>query len=125
MLKLIIVGSGGFFGSVSRYLLSGAVYRIVGKTLFPYGTLAVNIIGCFFIGLLSGISETHNLFTPEIRLFIFIGFFGGFTTFSTFGYEVFSFANNGQIFSSFANIALHLILGLGLVWLGYALSTVF
>lgn len=125
MLKLMIIGSGGFIGSVLRYMLSGAVYGMVGKTLFPYGTLAVNILGCFLIGFLSGISEIHHLFSPEVRLFLFIGFFGGFTTFSTFGYEVFSFANNGQMLSSLTNISLHLILGIGLVWLGYSLSGAF
>ena len=125
MFKLLIIGTGGFLGSILRYLVSGAVYKIIGKSLFPYGTLAVNLLGCFFIGFLSGVSETRQLFNPEIRLFIFIGFFGGFTTFSTFGYEVFSFAHNGETLSSLVNILLHLIFGLGAVWLGYYLSKLF
>jgi CrcB protein len=125
MIKLLIIGIGGFLGSVSRYLVSGFVYRIVGKPLFPYGTLAVNIIGCLFIGFFAGISENRQLFNPETRLFVFIGFFGGFTTFSSFGYEVFTFANNGQFLSSLTNILLHLIFGLGGVWFGYSLSKLF
>jgi CrcB protein len=124
MLKLLIIGAGGFIGSVSRYLISGTVYRIMGKPYFPYGTLAVNLLGCFLIGLLSGVSETRQLFNPEMRLFLFIGLLGGFTTFSTFGYEVFSFARDGQMLSSLVNILLHVFLGLGMVWVGYSLSII-
>jgi len=124
MLKLLIIGTGGFIGSVSRYLISGTVYRIMGKPCFPYGTLAVNILGCFLIGFLRGISETRQLFNPEMRLFLFIGLLGGFTTFSTFGYEVFSFAHQGQLVSSLINIILHVVIGLGMVWVGYSLSVI-
>jgi CrcB protein len=97
----------------------------MGKPWFPYGTLAVNIIGCFLIGLLSGISESHQIFSPEMRLLIFVGFLGGFTTFSTFGYEVYTFVHDGQVLSSISNIILHLILGLGSVWIGYIFSRLF
>jgi CrcB protein len=73
-------------------------------------------------GFLIGLSENRQLFTPETRMLIFVGFLGGFTTFSTFGYEVFSFARDGQIISLLVNILLHLVLGIGAVWLGYSLS---
>ena len=122
MIKILYAGIGGFFGSISRYLLSGLVYKFMGKPWFPFGTLAVNIIGCFLIGFLNGISESRQILNPEIRVLVLIGFLGGFTTFSTFGYEVFSFAQDGQFLSSLANIALHLILGLGFVWIGYSIS---
>lgn len=122
MTKLILVGTGGFLGSVSRYLLSGLAHRLAGRADFPYGTLAVNVIGCLMIGLLSGLAENRQLFTPELRLLIFIGFLGGFTTFSTFGYEVVSFARDGQLIASLGNLMLHLVLGLGAVWTGLALS---
>ena len=125
MFKLILIGAGGFFGSISRYVVSGAVHRIFGKPWFPYGTLAVNVLGCFLIGFLSGIGDNRQLFTPETRLFLFIGFLGGFTTFSTFGYEIFTFARDGQFLGSFLNLALHLVFGLGAVWLGYAFSKMF
>ncbi len=92
------------------------------KPYFPYGTLAVNIIGCFLIGFLSGLSENKQLFNPETRTLIFIGFLGGFTTFSTFGYEVFNFARDGQILSSISNLVLHFVLGIGGVWFGYSMS---
>ena len=122
MLKLLLVGLGGFVGSILRYVTSGFVLKMFDKPYFPYGTLAVNIIGCFLFGFLIGISESRQLFTPETRALIFVGFLGGFTTFSTFGYEIFSFARDGQIISLLVNIILHLILGVGGVWLGYSLS---
>lgn len=122
MIKLLLVGAGGFFGSVSRYVLSGLIYRILGNPYFPYGTLAVNVLGCLLIGFFGGLAEGRQLFNPEMRLLIFIGFLGGFTTFSTFGYEVFTFARDGQIISSLTNILLHIILGVGATWLGYVIS---
>ena len=122
MIKLVLVGTGGFLGSVSRYLMSGLAHRIAGQVNFPVGTLTVNVIGCLAIGLLSGLAESRQLFNPELRLLIFIGFLGGFTTFSTFGYEIVSFARDGQLMASLANLMLHLVLGLGAVWTGLALS---
>jgi len=122
MFKVLLVGIGGFVGSILRYLTSGFVLKMVGKPYFPYGTLAVNILGCLLFGYLIGLSENRQLFTPETRVLVFVGFLGGFTTFSTFGYEVFSFARDGQIISLLVNILLHLVLGFGAVWLGYTLS---
>jgi CrcB protein len=125
MIKLIYIGVGGFMGSISRYLVSGAFYKITKSASFPFGTLAVNVLGCLFIGFLSGLAEDRHLFNPEIRLFLFIGFLGGFTTFSTFGLEVLSFLRDGQFMSSFLNLILHLILGFGAVWMGFSLSKLF
>jgi len=122
MIKLVLVGTGGFLGSVSRYLMSGLAHRIAGQANFPVGTLTVNVLGCLAIGLLSGLAESRQLFSPELRLLIFIGFLGGFTTFSTFGYEIVSFARDGQLMASLVNLMLHLVLGLGAVWTGLALS---
>ena len=122
MIKLLWVGAGGFIGAISRYVVSGMFYRFFGKAMFPYGTLAVNVIGCLLIGFLSGLTEDRQLFNPELRLLVFIGVLGGFTTFSTFGYEIFTFARDGQILSSFTNLFLHIILGLGAVWLGFSIS---
>jgi CrcB protein len=124
MVKLLMVGLGGFIGSVSRYLVSGFFYKIFGETWFPYGTLAVNVIGCLLIGFLTGVSENRQIFNPEMRLLIFIGLLGGFTTFSTFGYEVFSFTRDSQLLSAGVNLVLHLVMGLGAVWIGYSLSKI-
>lgn len=124
MLKLVIIGIGGFTGAIMRYAVGSFVHRLLDKPFFPYGTLTVNILGCLLIGLLSGLVETRQLFSPEIRLFVFIGFLGSFTTFSTFGYEVFNFARDGELTLSFANILLHLFLGFAAVGAGYALSKI-
>lgn len=122
MASIILVGMGGFLGSVFRYLLSGWVHRIAGDGWFPYGTLAVNVLGCLAIGLLNGIAEERQVFSPETRLFLFIGLLGGFTTFSTFGYETFALARDAQMLAALTNIALQLALGLSAVWLGNALA---
>lgn len=122
MQKIIFVGFGGFIGSVFRYLLSGFIQRISNQINFPIGTLSVNLIGCFVIGFLAGLSESRQLFSENYRAFIFIGILGGFTTFSTFGYEVFSFMRDGQFLSSFTNIFLHLFFSILLVWFGFSLA---
>lgn len=122
MVKLLWVGAGGFLGAISRYIVSGLIYRVFGKGWFPLGTLAVNVIGCLLIGFLSGIAEDRQIFSPELRLLVFIGILGGFTTFSTFGYEIFSFTRDGQIVSSMVNLFLHIGLGLGAVWFGFSIS---
>ena len=122
MIKLLFVGIGGFFGAISRYLASGYVHTLLDKPNFPYGTLAVNVLGCFLIGFLNGIFESRQIFNPELRLFVFIGFLGGFTTFSTFGYELFSFLRDSQFLSTLLNLFFSIFLGLLAVWFGHILS---
>lgn len=122
MTKILLAGAGGFAGSICRYLIADLSNKLFTNPYFPYGTLAANIIGCLFIGFLGGLSETRQIFTPEIRALVFIGFLGGFTTFSTFGYEIFNFARDGQLVQTLANLFVHLMLGLGAVWLGFSLS---
>ncbi len=121
MIRLLLVGSGGFIGSILRYLLSGLVQQSSKSVGFPYGTLAVNIVGCFVIGFLSQLAETRGLFTTESRAFVFIGILGGFTTFSAFGNETFNLWRDGENLLVLANIAGHLVAGLGAVWLGRVL----
>jgi fluoride exporter len=122
MLRVLLVGSGGFIGSILRYLLSGFVQQSSKSVGFPYGTLAVNIIGCFIIGFLSQLAETRGLFTTESRAFIFIGVLGGFTTFSAFGNETFNLWRDGEALLALTNIAGHLVLALGAVWVGRLLT---
>ncbi|MBI4687047.1 MAG: fluoride efflux transporter CrcB [Nitrospirae bacterium] len=124
MLKVLIVGAGGFIGSACRYMLSGWVHKILDSASFPYGTLAVNIGGCFFIGFLGGLSDTRQVFAPETRLFLFIGVLGGFTTFSSFGYETFALARDGEIFAALSNIFLQMVLCLSAVYLGNITSKI-
>jgi CrcB protein len=83
--KIFLAGIGGFVGSILRYSVSGFVQDVSRSIHFPYGTLAVNLIGCFAIGFLSQLAETRGLFTAETRTLVFVGVLGGFTTFSAFG----------------------------------------
>jgi CrcB protein len=118
MVKLLLIGTGGFAGAILRYAAAGAVMNMLDRPVFPYGTLAVNVLGCLLIGLLAGVAESRQFLSPEVRMLVFIGFLGGFTTFSTFGYEVFQFTRDGQVFSACLNVGLHLVLGLGGVFAG-------
>jgi len=124
MFRVLMVGLGGFAGSICRYIATGFVQRLFSDPFFPYGTLVVNVAGCLFIGFLGGLSETRQIFSPEIRAFILIGFLGGFTTFSTFGYEIFTIARDGQFAAALTNLVLHLILGFTAVWTGFSISRV-
>ena len=118
MLKILIVGLGGFLGSVLRYLLANWVHRILDNPWYPYGTMAVNIIGCLVIGLLAGLAENKGYFGSQTRLFLLVGFLGGFTTFSAFCNETFTMLGNGQTLASISNIAASVTLGLIAVFAG-------
>jgi CrcB protein len=120
MKELIIVGFGGFVGAISRYFVSGW-FQNISNSQFPFGTLAVNGIGSLIIGFLAGIFQ-HAIISPEMRLFITIGFLGAFTTFSTFSYETVMLLKSGVPWEAFLNIIVSLTLGLLLVYLGYALG---
>lgn len=122
MLAIMLVGVGGFLGSVLRYLVGGWVHRVLDNPWFPYGTLFVNLIGCLIIGFLGGLTETRQVFAPETRLFLFLGVLGGFTTFSSFAYETSAFLNDGQILLASFNVGSQVVLGLVAVWLGSCLS---
>ncbi len=122
MIKLITIGLGGFIGSVLRYLMSGAVQSLSRSISFPWGTFAVNLIGCFSIGFLSHLSETRGLFAESSRAFVFIGLLGGFTTFSAFSNETFNLLRDGETGLALLNIGGQVILCLGLVWLGRAVA---
>jgi CrcB protein len=122
MKAIFLVGTGGFIGSVLRYLISGLVFRVLDKPWFPAGTFAVNVLGCLVIGLLGGIAEQRRIFAPEFRLFVFIGILGGFTTFSAFADETASLVHNGHSAAALLNIALQVIVGLFAVWLGGLLA---
>jgi CrcB protein len=120
----LLVGAGGFVGAALRFGVSGGVQRLAGFSSFPYGTLAVNVLGCLAIGLLSGLAESRQVLTPEARLLILIGLLGSFTTFSTFGYETLTLLRDGVLLRAAANVALQIGLGLGAAWAGLALSRV-
>ena len=121
MKQLLIVGLGGFIGSISRYKLSGAILHHSADWRFPLSTFAVNIIGCFVIGLLAALVEHRDLFSPDTRLFLFTGVLGGFTTFSAFGYEGLFLLRRGDFGIAAAYATLSVFGGLFAVWLGFKL----
>lgn len=122
LIKILIVGSGGFIGSILRYLVSGWAYKISDLASFPIGTLVVNILGCLIIGFLGEFSASRTIFSSEVRIFLFIGILGGFTTFSTFGYESVSLLRQGAYFYSILNILLHFTICLLAVWCGIIIA---
>lgn len=107
---IMLIGLGSFIGGISRYLLSQLIQNKA-LTSFPYGTLTVNVIGCFLIGLIFGISERSGL-TLEWRLILTTGMLGGFTTFSAFSYESISLMREGQAGSALLYIGCSVVLGL-------------
>ena len=117
-MNILLVGLGGALGSISRYLLGNWMQSLSKNVDFPFGILAVNLIGCFVIGLLSQLAESRGIFTPEYRAFVFIGILGGFTTFSSFGNDTINLFRAGESFHALINIGANVILGLGLVFLG-------
>lgn len=116
--KMLLVGGGGFVGSVLRYLVSGYVQNLSGSIGFPYGTLFVNLAGCFIIGFLSYLADERGVFTTEIRALVFVGVLGGFTTFSTFGNETMNLLRDGEKISALFYVGAHILFGIGFVWLG-------
>ena len=116
---LLLIGSGGFLGGVSRYLLSQIIQSRSGSA-FPFGTLGVNILGCFIIGIVFGLSERGNL-SAEWRLFLATGICGGFTTFSAFSNETFAMLHDGQLFHGFIYITASVIIGILATFIGFTL----
>ena len=117
-LSVLYVALGGALGSISRYLLGAWTLTLSKNIDFPYGTLAVNLIGCFVIGFLSQFVETRGAFTLEVRAFIFTGLLGGFTTFSAFGNDTINLLREGRMVHALANVAANVIVGLALIWFG-------
>ncbi len=123
LINAALVGTGGFVGAIFRYALSGFVQRSTAMATFPYGTLAVNLVGCLLIGIAVGLVDSRQVFGPEFRLLVLIGLLGGFTTYSTFGYETFALLRDADYLRALANVTIHVVLGLALVWLGYAITS--
>lgn len=120
--NMIAIGLGGGAGAILRYVLSEAIRKLTGQTHFPIGILAVNVIGCLAIGLLGGWAHGSGQLANNAKLFLFVGLLGGFTTFSTFSYDTISLVRTGEMLYGLANIGLHMFLGLGAVWIGYAIT---
>ncbi|MCA9801441.1 MAG: fluoride efflux transporter CrcB [Cyanobacteria bacterium HKST-UBA02] len=117
---LIFLGAG--LGGVFRFLVSSGVQGLTNDWTFPLGTMTVNILGCLLIGMGAQFSETRAFFSPEIRAFLMVGVLGGFTTFSTYGYETFQLIRDGQMFYAISNAVLQVLIGVACVYLGYWLA---
>lgn len=123
LMNAVLVGSGGFIGALCRFGVSSIIQRNPSLTAFPYGTLLVNMVGCFLIGLTIGMMESRQLVNPEIRSFVIIGILGGFTTYSAFGFETFALLRDAEFIKAVSNVMIHIVGGLVLVWIGYALTS--
>ena len=115
--RILLVGCGGFIGAALRYLVSVGTQRLLDTPL--YGTLVVNVVGCLLIGFLGGLAEERQYLGPQLRLFLFVGFLGGFTTFSAVAYETSHFLREGHVPAALVHIGLQLLLGIPTVFIGY------
>ncbi len=120
---MLMVGCGGFIGAVGRYAVSEWLQGGNGPGGLPWGTIAVNLLGCLLIGLVAGLIEARDSFNPELRMFVVVGLLGGFTTFSTFGYEAFAMLRDAAYLRAVFYMGLQLVAGLALVALGFAAAT--
>lgn len=110
MMKLLYLGAGTLAGGFARYFLAGAVYKGFGVT-FPYGTLVVNLLGCFVIGFLSAVAEEKFFLGPDGRILLMTGFCGAFTTFSTFMLETGNLMKDGEFQRAFLNVIVSVVVG--------------
>ena len=120
---LLLVGAGGFLGSISRYLASRFLQNAI-PSAFPYGTFFVNIAGCLLIGIIYGLSERSSLLTPGWKLFLAAGFCGGFTTFSTFANENLALLRDGEFFYFFLYTGLSVFLGIAATFIGVLMTKI-
>lgn len=115
----IYVGLGGFLGSMLRYGTTMTIQHLFPDSRFPWGTLIVNVVGCLAIGFLGTRLMAED---APARLFLIVGVLGGFTTFSSLGFETYTLAGDGHQFEAMINLSLQVLLGLAAVWIGALLS---
>lgn len=120
MKALLLVALGGAFGSMARYQLSQWILiSYAQEWRFPAGTFAVNVLGCLVAGLLAGLVERSALLSADIKLLLFVGVLGGFTTFSAFGLETVQLLRRGEIGIAGTYVVLSVIIGMAVLWLGF------
>ena len=122
-MRLLWVALGGAIGSSARYVLDGAVYRVLPAT-FPYGTFTVNVTGCLLFGLVLGIAEQRMAIGTLTRTFVLIGILGGFTTFSSFTFETLQLLRDGEWLLGTLNVVGQVLGGLLALWAGMTASRV-
>lgn len=125
MKDILLVGLGGFLGSIARYKLGGLVLHLTAQGRFPYGTFMVNVLGCLLIGVLMSVAERYDVLSPDSRLFLVVGLLGGFTTFSAFGLEAMQLIRRGDLGVAVLYAGASVMLGIAAVWLGFKLMSIF
>jgi CrcB protein len=118
----LLVGAGGFVGSVMRYLISGWVQRLSSGGSFPIGTLVVNLSGCLAIGVLAELAEARGVLSPQVRALLVVGVLGGYTTFSAFANESLNLFRDGEVFLGLVNVLLTVVACLVAVWAGRSIA---
>jgi CrcB protein len=121
MRNLLLVGVGGFIGAVLRYLLGGIVLHHTANWKFPASTFAVNVAGCLVAGVLMALAVKHDLLSPPVRLILFTGLLGGFTTFSAFGLETVYLVQRQEFLWAGLNVVSTVCAGIAVLWLGMTL----
>ncbi len=118
-MKYLWIGLGGALGAIARYAVGVWLYSRLGAR-FPYGTFAVNVSGCFAIGLIVALLDSRSALPEAWRYAVPIGFIGAYTTFSTFEFETFRAMQDGVPGIAILNVVLSLLVGYAAVWLGFA-----
>lgn len=118
--SFLIVAIGSFFGGGSRYLVSQTMTKYI-SVPFPFGTLTVNILGSFIIGLIFGLSLKTDLISTELKLLLATGFCGGFTTFSSFSLDTYGLLRDGEFFYAFSYISITILIGFFATFVGIQL----
>jgi CrcB protein len=120
---LFLIGTGGFLGSMARYLTASTLTRYF-PAAFPYGTFVANSLGCLIIGIVYGLSERFNWFTPEWRFFLATGFCGGYTTFSSFAFENIKLLQDGNYITFASYSLISFIVGLLTAFIGLSITKI-
>lgn len=124
MITYLVIALGSALGGMARYGCSSLLARAIGET-FPWGTLAVNVVGSFIIGIFTALTgpDGRVLVAPDARLFVTVGFCGGFTTFSSFSVQTLGLVRSGEFAAAGVNAGLSLLLCMISVWMGFAAGT--
>ena len=123
MIAWLMVALGGSIGACLRYALSGLLLPYTVQKSFPWPTFSVNVLGCLVAGLMFALAEKHHVFSPNLRLFLFTGLLGGFTTFSAFGLETFHLIRRGDYIIASSYVIFSILCGLGALILAHKAIT--